>query len=46
MQILRSWREQQVMLKRKFSMLSDKDFEFKEGQRENIGKDTIPKRCN
>jgi hypothetical protein len=27
--ILRSWREQKVMLKRRFPSLSDEDFEFK-----------------
>ncbi len=36
MQITRSWREQKVMLKRRFSILNDSDFEFKEGQRENM----------
>jgi hypothetical protein len=34
MEILRSWREQKVMLKRRFSVLSDDDFEFKEGHRD------------
>ena len=36
MEITRSWREQKVMLKRRFSILSDADFEFKEGQKENM----------
>jgi len=27
--ILRSWREQKVMLKRRFPFLSDEDFDFK-----------------
>lgn len=34
--ITRSWREQKVMLKQRFSVLSDLDFEFKEGQREGM----------
>jgi hypothetical protein len=29
MTILRSWREQKVMLKRRFPSLSDEDFDFK-----------------
>ena len=33
---LRSWREQKVMLKWRFSNLRDADFEFKEGQKENM----------
>lgn len=36
MKITRSWREQKVMLKRRFSILSDADFEFKEGRREDM----------
>ncbi|WP_299184823.1 hypothetical protein [uncultured Aquimarina sp.] len=32
--IIRSWRDQKVMLKRKFSILSDKDFDFNEDQKE------------
>ena len=36
MEITRSWREQKIMLKRRFSNLSDSDFEFEEGQRENM----------
>ena len=36
MQILRSWREQKVMLKRRFPLLTDHDFEFKEGQRDKM----------
>ena len=36
MEILRSWREQKAMLKQRFSNLSDKDFEFKEGQKEGM----------
>jgi hypothetical protein len=36
MNILRSWREQKVMLKRRFSILLDLDFEYQEGQREKM----------
>lgn len=36
MNIVRSWREQKVMLKRRFSILLDLDFEYKEGQREKM----------
>lgn len=36
MQILRSWREQKIMLKRRFDQLNDSDFEFKEGQKETM----------
>ncbi|KAA1243589.1 general stress protein CsbD [Aquimarina sp. RZ0] len=32
--ITRSWREQKVMLKRRFSFLSDKDFDFEDEQKE------------
>ncbi|WP_103072077.1 general stress protein CsbD [Aquimarina sediminis] len=32
--ITRSWREQKVMLKRRFTFLSDKDFEFENDQKE------------
>jgi hypothetical protein len=31
---LRSWREIKILLKRRFSILQDKDFNFKETQRE------------
>lgn len=34
--ITRSWREQKVMLKQRFSVLNDADFEFQEGQRESM----------
>lgn len=34
--ILRSWREQKVMLKWRFSILSDEDFEYVEGQKEEM----------
>ncbi len=34
MKITRSWREQKVMLKRRFSNLLDIDFEYQEGERE------------
>lgn len=36
MNITRSWREQKAMLKKRFSILSDADFEFQEGQKENM----------
>ena len=36
MKIIRSWREQKVMLKRRFSILEDEDFEFEEGKRESM----------
>lgn len=34
--ILRSWREQKVMLKRRFPILCDADFEFIEGEKESM----------
>ncbi|WP_452611152.1 hypothetical protein [Roseivirga echinicomitans] len=36
MVITRSWREQRVMLKNRFSVLSDADFEFEHGQKETM----------
>ncbi|MDR7129689.1 hypothetical protein J2X69_002034 [Algoriphagus sp. 4150] len=36
MNITRSWREQKVMLKQRYSILNDADFEFQEGQREGM----------
>ena len=36
MEITRSWREQRVMLKQRFSILSDEDFAFEEGEREHM----------
>lgn len=36
MNIVRSWREQKVMLKRRFPNLSDDDFEYEEGHRESM----------
>ena len=36
MDIVRSWREQKVMLKRKFPFLSDDDFTFEEGKKEGM----------
>ncbi len=36
MEITRSWREQKIMLKRRFSVLTDEDFEFLEGQRDHM----------
>jgi hypothetical protein len=34
MNILRSWREQKVLLKRRFENLTDEDFVYEEGKRE------------
>lgn len=34
--ILRSWREQKVMLKWRFSILSDEDFAYEDGQKEEM----------
>jgi len=34
MSILRSWREQKILLKRKFANLTDEDFWFEEGKKE------------
>lgn len=34
--LTRSWREQKVMLKQRFSILMDMDFEYPEGQREQM----------
>jgi hypothetical protein len=36
MNILRSWREQKILLKRRFPVLSDDDFLFEEGKKENM----------
>ena len=36
MNIVRSWREQKVMLKRRFPILSDEDFVFEADGRENM----------
>ncbi len=36
MNIVRSWREQKVMLKWRFPDLSDEDFETPDGNRENM----------
>jgi hypothetical protein len=36
MNIVRSWREQKVMLKRRFPVLSDEDFVFEKDGRENM----------
>lgn len=36
MKITRSWREQKVMLKRRFSNLLDLDFEYQDGERERM----------
>ncbi|GAB1446865.1 MAG: general stress protein CsbD [Cyclobacteriaceae bacterium] len=36
MNIIRSWREQKILLKRMFPFLSDDDFWFKEGEKESM----------
>jgi hypothetical protein len=36
MNILRSWREQKILLKRRFPILSDEDFFFEEGKRDSM----------
>jgi len=36
MNIVRSWREQKVMLKRRFSILCDEDFVFEKDGREDM----------
>jgi hypothetical protein len=36
MNILRSWREQKIMLKRRFPILSDEDFVYEEGKKETM----------
>jgi hypothetical protein len=36
MNIIRSWREQKVMLKRRFPILSDEDFVFEKDGRETM----------
>lgn len=36
MDILRSWREQKVMLKWRFPFLTDDDFAFEEGKKETM----------
>ncbi len=36
MNIVRSWREQKVMLKRRFPVLQDEDFFFEKDGRENM----------
>jgi hypothetical protein len=34
--IIRSWREQKILLKRRFPILSDEDFIFEEGKIESM----------
>jgi hypothetical protein len=34
MDLIRSWREQKVLLKRRFSVLTDEDFIYEEGKKE------------
>jgi hypothetical protein len=36
MNILRSWREQKIMLKRRFSNLRDEDLAYEEGNKEDM----------
>lgn len=36
MAIVRSWREQKVMLKRRFPVLDDEDFQYEGGDRESM----------
>jgi len=36
MTILRSWREQKILLKRRFPHLSDEDFLYEEGQKDTM----------
>lgn len=36
MNIVRSWREQKILLKRMFPILSDEDFLFEEGKKETM----------
>jgi hypothetical protein len=36
MNIIRSWREQKILLKRRFPILSDEDFLFEEGKKESM----------
>jgi hypothetical protein len=36
MNILRSWREQKILLKRRFPILTDEDFQFKDGEKESM----------
>jgi len=38
MNIVRSWREQKIMLKRRFPILCDEDFVFEKDGRENMFK--------
>jgi hypothetical protein len=36
MTILRSWREQKIMLKHRYPFLSDEDFVFEDGKKETM----------
>lgn len=36
MDIIRSWREQKILLKRRFPILSDDDFLFEDGKKETM----------
>jgi hypothetical protein len=36
MNIIRSWREQKILLKRRFPILSDEDFVFEEGKKQSM----------
>lgn len=36
MDVIRSWREQKILLKRRFPILKDEDLEFEEGNKESM----------
>jgi hypothetical protein len=36
MEIIRSWRKQRILLKRRFPALTDEDFVFEEGKKETM----------
>ena len=36
MNIVRSWREQKIMLKRRFPILNDEDFVYEEGNKDSM----------
>lgn len=36
MDIIRSWREQKVLLKRRFPILNDEDFVFEKGKKDSM----------
>jgi hypothetical protein len=45
MNILRSWREQKIMLKRRFSILRDEDFDHEDGNKEDMLRRLEAKLC-